>query len=135
MLKWLRSAGDKARLDQELQRIGAAPSALPPAVRADLVAVAQAQIDSYRAEVPPPSEFQAFFDAAFQLAAEVPTVIGAPRATAVQAIGEYNYIYIVNAIRGCDSSRRGNLIRAIYAACKRRVQNQNPDFTAALSQD
>ncbi len=135
MLKWLRSAGDKARLDQELQRIGAAPSALPPAMRADLVATAQAQIESYRAEAPPPSEFQAFFDAAFQLAAEVPTVIGAPRAAAVQAIGEYNYIYIVNAIRGGDGSKRGDLIRSIYATCKRWVKNPSPDFTAALSQD
>ncbi|WP_157798666.1 hypothetical protein [Dyella ginsengisoli] len=133
MLSWLRSAGDKARLDQELQRLGAAPTSLPSKMREDLVAVVQAEIDSYRAEVPPTSVFQAFFDDAFRLAAEIPLIIVAEKKLAISSIGDEEYEYLIETIRGGDVGRRDRMVRAIYTACIKWVQHQHPEFTREIS--
>lgn len=133
MLRWLRSAGDKARLDQELQRIGLRPSALPPEMRAQLVDVVQRHTDAIRKfQNPPPMEFQAFFDKAFELAAAVPSVVGTPRDLAFDAVGDHGYTYIIACIKDKDYSSHAPLIQDLCQVCKRWNRHPNPDFDEAM---
>ncbi len=133
MLRWLRNAGDGTRLDQELRRLGVDAHAFPSEMRRQLVQVAQNHIDLARTRGGlSTSEFQVFFDTAFELAAAIPTVNSIPTNLAIKAAGQNRYTLIVELIRENVPSLYGNLAKALYATCQPWMLHPNPEFQHAL---
>jgi len=113
--------------------MGVDEHAFPSEMRRQLVQVVQNHIDLARTRGGLSiTEFQVFFDMAFEIAAAIPTIISIPTNLAIKAAGENRYKLIVALIREDAPSLYGNLAKALHATCHPWMLHPNPEFQQAL---
>ena len=131
MLKWLRSAGDSARIDQEMRSLGIDPNAVPTDMKRELVSIAQKHIDEAKSHYSTPEFFQIFFDTAFKYAAIAPSIFGLSKDLALKVVSAEDYEKFKGHYYSESFTPSSNLVKGLYAVCKKHMRYPSPEFDDA----